>query len=117
MSETLDRQERWKQQKEEADRQRMGGAYIQGFIETAAALGGEEPLFSKGYWKCANGGKPFGFGLARTPRESPGAHMQLRHSQQGPYPISSVQGRNSRFPSSARGSGLTLKTSHLAKRH
>ena len=48
MSETLERQERWKQQKEEADRQRMGGAYIQGFIETAAALVGEEPLFSKG---------------------------------------------------------------------
>ncbi len=42
MSETLEKQERWKQQKEEADRQRMGGAYIQGFMETAAALVGEE---------------------------------------------------------------------------
>lgn len=77
MSETLERQERWKQQKEEADRQRMGGAYIQGFIETAAALVGEEPLFNKGYWKCASGCKPFGFGLARTPRECPGCHKQL----------------------------------------
>ncbi len=62
MSETLEKQERWKQQKEEADRQRMGGAYIQGFMETA---------------KCASGCKPFGFGLARTPRECPSCHKQL----------------------------------------
>ena len=43
----------------------------------AAALVGEEPLFSKGYWKCASGCKPFGFGLARTPRECPSCHKQL----------------------------------------
>ena len=73
----LERQERWKQQREDADRQRMGGAYIQGFMETAAQLVSEEPLFSKGYWKCAKGCKPFGMGLARTPRECPYCHSQL----------------------------------------
>jgi len=67
MSEGLDRQQRWKQQREDADRQRIGGAYIQGFMETAAALVEEEPLFSKGYWRCAKGCRPFGMGLARTP--------------------------------------------------
>src|SRR2546422_10202137 len=98
MSETLDRQERWKQQKEEADRQRMGGAYIQGFIETAAAIVDEEPLFSKGYWKCASGCKPFGFGLAKTPRGRPSCHKQLILWGPGPYRRADwVQGRNSRF--------------------
>lgn len=74
---SFDRQQRWKQQKEDADRQRMGGAYIQGFMETAAQLVGEEPLFSKGYWKCAKGCRPFGLGVARTPRECPSCHSQL----------------------------------------
>src|SRR6266568_1705795 len=77
MSETLDRQQRWKQQRDDADRQRIDGAYIQGFMETAAALVEEEPLFSKGYWRCAKGCRPFGMGLARTPRECPYCHSQL----------------------------------------
>ncbi|HZY94574.1 MAG TPA: hypothetical protein VFE98_06900 [Candidatus Bathyarchaeia archaeon] len=77
MSETLERQEKSRQHKEEADQQRMGGAYLQGFMETAASLVDNDPLFNKGYWKCANGCKPFGTGMARTPRECPSCHKQL----------------------------------------
>ncbi len=77
MSDSFEKEQRWKEQRQDADRQRMGGAYIQGFIETAAALVQEEPLFSKGYWRCAKGCKPFGLGLARTPRECPYCHSQL----------------------------------------
>ena len=84
MSESLDRQDRWKERKEEADRQRMGGAYIQGFMETAATLVVEEPLFNKGYWKFEGGCKPFVQGLARTPRECPSCHKQLIQWVPGP---------------------------------
>ena len=84
MSESLDRQERWKERREEADRQRMGGAYIQGFMETAATLVVEEPLFNKGYWKCASGCKPFGQGLAMTPRACHSCHKQLIEWVPGP---------------------------------
>lgn len=77
MSDNFEQQDRWKQKREEADKQRMGGAYVQGFIETAAALVNNDPLFNRGYWKCANGCKPFGMGIARTPRECPSCHKQL----------------------------------------
>ena len=77
MSETLEKQEKWKEKREEADRQKMGGAYVQSFMEIAAALVDDDPLFNKGYWKCASGCKPFAAGVARTPRECPSCHKQL----------------------------------------
>jgi len=78
---------------------RMGGAISRVSLNSRSIVD-EEPLFSKGYWKCASGCKP-SVRTCKDPRECPSCTSSYTLDPAHNDGSIGVQGENSRFQTSS----------------